>query len=130
MDVMKGEERRKQVRIYLPDGEVRISSGMIFALAGKVVDISIGGIKLICSADFEPESVIDLEVTLPTGTKFKCLARIIYKEQSKDLKKESIYGAEFVDLGKDEKARLGEFIMEIRRKQDDMLQNKLNFEGH
>ena len=39
---------------------------------------------------------------------------------------ESIYGAQFVDLGTNERAELGEFIMKLRAEQDGFINKKYN----
>ena len=50
--MLKGEERRKHIRIFLPGGQVRLVSGILLVLVGKVVDVSLGGVKFICSPEF------------------------------------------------------------------------------
>lgn len=121
----KGEERRKHVRIFLPGGQVRVASGMLMALAGKVINISVGGVEFCSTAGFNPNDEIDLEVTLPTGMKFKCVARVVHFEQGTGNDNQVMYGAEFVELGARERLELGEYIMRKRAEQDDLLKKKL-----
>ena len=124
--MLKGEERRKHVRIFLPGGQVRLVSGILLVLVGKVVDISLGGVKFVCSPEFDVGDDIGMELTLPTGMKLKCTAKICHMENRENNQNESIYGAQFVDLGTNEQAELGEYIMRLRAEQDSFLNRKYN----
>lgn len=116
----KREERRKYVRIFLPGGQVRLASGMLMALVGKVVDVSTGGVRFICNVGLKVGDEIDLELTLPTGVRFGCMAHIVHGESAgKD--GAMTYGAQFVNLGLQEQRDLGDYIMQKRADQDDML---------
>jgi hypothetical protein len=124
--MLKGEERRKHIRIFLPGGQVRLASGILLVLVGKVMDISLGGVKFVCSPEFNVGDDIELEVTLPTGIKLKCTAKICHMESRENNQNESIYGAQFLDLGTNEQAELGEFIMRLRAEQDGFINKKFN----
>ncbi|MBN1822862.1 MAG: PilZ domain-containing protein [Endomicrobiales bacterium] len=121
-----GEERRKHIRIFLPGGQIRLVSGILLVLVGRVVDISLGGIKFVCSADFKIGDEVDLEVTLPTGMRFKCNGRVCHMEEIQGNESERIFGTQFVNLGVREQFELGEYIMKKRAEQDDILHDKLN----
>jgi hypothetical protein len=121
-----GEERRKHIRIFLPGGQVRLVSGILLVLVGKVVDISLGGMKFVCSPEFNVGDEPGLEVTLPNGMKLKCAAKICHMETIENNQNEAIYGAQFTGLGTNEQAELGEFIMKQRAEQDGFLNKKLN----
>ena len=58
--VMKGEERRKHIRVFLPNGQVRLVSGPFLALVGKVINLSVGGLKFLCESDVKVGDVFDL----------------------------------------------------------------------
>jgi len=121
-----GEERRKNIRIFLPGGQVRLVSGILLVLVGKVVDISLGGMKFVCTPEFNVGDEPALEVTLPNGMKLKCNAKICHMETIENNQNEAIYGAQFTGLGTSEQAELGEFIMKQRAEQDGFLNRKLN----
>jgi cell division protein YceG involved in septum cleavage len=123
--VAQGEERRKHVRIFLPGGQVRLVSGMLLALVGKVIDISVGGVKFIGNTGFSAGDDIDLEVTLPSGMKFKCIARIAHYENIPNNEQQIIYGAQFINLSLNERLELGEYVMKKRAEQDDLLHQEL-----
>lgn len=124
--MLKGEERRKHIRIFLPGGQVRLVSGILLVLVGKVVDISLGGVKFACSPEFATGDEIGIEVTLPSGLKIKCTAKICHVENVENNQNEAVYGAQFIGLGANEQAELGEFIMKQRAEQDGFLNKKLN----
>ena len=65
-------------------------------------------------------------MTLPNGMKLKCVAKICHMENKGNNQNESIYGAQFVDLGTNERAELGEFIMKLRAEQDGFINKKYN----
>jgi c-di-GMP-binding flagellar brake protein YcgR len=122
----QGEERRKHIRIFLPGGQVRLVSGILLVLVGKVIDISLGGVKFVCSPEFSSGDEIGMDLTLPNGLKLKCTAKICYREDRDNNQNEAVYGAQFVNLGTSEQAELGEFIMKQRAEQDGFLNKKLN----
>jgi len=124
--MLRGEERRKHIRIFLPGGQVRLVSGILLVLVGKVVDISLGGVKFVCSPEFNIGDSIGLEVTLPNGMKLKCSASICHMETRENNQNEALYGVQFDDLGTNEQAELGEFIMRLRAEQDGFLNKKFN----
>ncbi|MHB9154804.1 MAG: PilZ domain-containing protein [Endomicrobiales bacterium] len=121
----KGEERRKHIRIFLPEGQVRLVSGILVVLVGKVVNLSLGGIMFKCSAEFNLGDELELEVTLPNGLKFKATASITHKEMMAGKSDELIYGAQFLGLGANEKLELGEYVMRKRAEQDNLLHGEL-----
>lgn len=124
--VIKGEERRKHIRIFLPGGQVRLVSGPLLALVGKVIDISIGGLKFICESDVHIGDVFSMEITLPNGMKFKCTAKVVYVEIIQDNENQVLCGAQFVEMSTQEQLELGEFILKIRAEQDNILKQELN----
>ncbi|MFH1368704.1 MAG: PilZ domain-containing protein [Elusimicrobiota bacterium] len=124
--MMKGEERRKHIRIFLPGGQVRLVSGPLLALIGKVINISIGGIKFSCESEVNVGDSFDLEITLPNSLKFKCTAKIVYVETIENNENQVVCGAQFVNLSTREQIDLGEFILKMRAEQDNILKNELN----
>ena len=123
---MKGEERRKHIRVFLPNGQVRIVSGPFLALVGKVINLSVGGLKFSCDSDVNVGDSFDLELTLPNSMKFKCAAKIVYIENLEDTGNQVVCGAQFVDLSVKEQLDLGEFILKMREEQDNLLEDELN----
>jgi hypothetical protein len=123
---MRGEERRKHIRIFLPNGQVRLVSGPLLALVGKVVNISVGGIKFISESDFKVGDIIDLEISLPNGIKFKSACRIVYVEALGNNENQMVCGAQFADLNVKQQLDLGEFILKVRAEQDKILKDELN----
>jgi|AGTN01.2.fsa_nt_gi PilZ domain. len=123
--VFQGEERRKHVRVFLSDGQVRLVSGMLIALVGKVVDISLGGLKFTCSAEFKVDDELDMEVTLPNGMKLKTPFRVTHLEMAAGKKDKLVYGGTFTSLSDDQKLELGEFVMRTRAEQDSILKDKI-----
>jgi len=113
------EERRKYVRIFMPGGQVRLASGMLMALVGKVADISAGGVRFVCNVVLKVGDEIDLELTLPTGLTFCCLAHIIHEESAGN-KDAMTYGVQFVNLGLQEQQRIDDYIMQKLAEQDDV----------
>jgi len=124
--MLQGEERRKFIRIFLPGQQVRLVSGILLVRVGKVVDISLGGIKFVCSSDFNMGDEISVEVALPSGLKLKCTASICRAEIINNDKHEVIYGAQFVNLAADEQAELGSYIMQQRAEQDGKLSKEVS----
>lgn len=121
---LKGEERRKHIRIFLPGGQVRLISGPFLALIGKVMDLSLGGIKFISeSRDFNKGDKLDIEVTLPNGIRFKCQAGINFIE---NIDNQIIYSVQFENLGFREQIELGEFIVQIRAEHDEFIKKNLH----
>ena len=114
--MLKGEERRKYVRISLPDGQAKLVSGILNVLVGKIVDISIGGLKFVCSSEFNIGDNIDVDVMLASGLKLKCVAKISRMESAGNNAGESVYGAQFVNLGDKEKIELAEYLMKLDNK--------------
>lgn len=124
--MMKGDERRKHIRIFLPNGQVRLVSGPLLALVGKVVNISVGGIKFISESDFNVGDTIDLEISLPNGIKFRSVCRVVYVEPVEGSEKQVVCGAQFTGLNVKQQLDLGEFILRMRAEQDKMLKEELN----
>jgi hypothetical protein len=120
----KGEERRRYIRIFLPGGQVRLISGPFLALVGKVLDISVGGIRFICESEFAAGESLNLEIALPNGMKLDCIAKIIYAEKSPQNAKQILFGAQFISLTVSQKTKLGEFIIQMRAEQDGFLKQK------
>jgi c-di-GMP-binding flagellar brake protein YcgR len=123
--MQKGEERRKFIRIFLPGQQVRLVSGILLVRIGKVIDISLGGLKFVCSSDFNMGDEISVEVALPSGIKLKCMASICRADQVSNDKHDVIYGAKFVDLSADEQSELGSYIMQQRAEQDGKLSKEV-----
>ena len=121
---MLGEERRKHIRIFLPGGQVRLTSGPLLVFVGKVVDISVGGIKFISEAEFSEGETLDLEIKLPGGVKYICSARIIHVNRMENKDNVVMCGAQFTGLSETEQKNLGELIMRMRAEQDDILKDK------
>lgn len=121
----QGEERRKHVRVFLADGQVRLVSGMLIALIGKVVDISLGGLKFTCSSEFAVGDELDMEVTLPSGMRLKTQFSVTHMEVDAGKKDKLVYGGKFTSLSDDQKLELGEFVMRSRAEQDSMLKDKM-----
>jgi len=124
--MVQGEERRKHIRIFLPGGQVRLVSGILLVLVGKVIDISLGGVKFVCTPEFKVGDDLTLEVTLPSGMKLKCTAKISHRENFEHNQNEAVFGAQFIDLCTGDQAVLGEFIMKQRAAQDGYLNDKFN----
>ena len=124
--VMKGEERRKHIRVFLPNGQVRLVSGPLLALVGKVINLSVGGIKFSCDTDVKVGDQFDLELTLPSSIKFKCSSKIVYIENLQDAGNQTVCGAQFINLSVKEQLDLGEFILKMRAEQDSRLEDELN----
>ena len=123
--MLQGEERRKFIRIFLPGLQVRLNSGILFVRIGKVIDISLGGIKFVCSSEFNLGDDINVEVALPSGLKLKCTANINRAEKVNNDKHEVVYGAQFVNLAANEQTELGTYIMEQRAEQDGKLSKEV-----
>lgn len=121
---MPGEERRKHIRIFLPGGQVRLTSGPLLVFVGKVVDISVGGIKFISETEFSQGETLDLEIKLPSGVKYICSARIIHASRMESKENVVMCGAQFIGLSETEQKNLGELIMRMRAEQDDILKDK------
>jgi hypothetical protein len=117
---MKGEERRRYIRIFLPGGQVRVISGPLLALVGRVIDVSIGGLKFCADSDFSEGEKIEMELTLPTGIKFKCISTIVSFEKVDAYGKKIVYMAKFVQMTEKDKEMLGDFIMKIKNEQDSL----------
>lgn len=124
--MMKGEERRKHIRVFLPGGQVRLVSGPLLALIGKVLNISLGGIKFLCESEVKVGDQFDMEITLPNAEKFKCSAKVVYVENTSNRENSVICGAQFVDLTTREQLDMGEFILKMREEQDNLLKEELN----
>ena len=123
---MKGEERRKHIRVFLPGGQVRLSCGPLLVLVGKIVDLSLGGIKIVCESQFACSEEVDLEVVLPSGLKFSCTARIVNLEGSEERETQSVaYRLKFVNLTERQKKGLGEYILKVRAAQDMVLKKEI-----
>jgi c-di-GMP-binding flagellar brake protein YcgR len=120
--MLRGEERRKHIRIFLPDGKVRFLTEEYLALIGRTIDISIGGARFYCEMKLDISEVINLEIILPNKVKFKCAAKIMHIERDES---QMIYGVCFENLGEKEREDLGNFIVGMRANQDDMLRKKL-----
>lgn len=117
-----GEERRKYIRIFLPGGKVRFLSGQYLALVGRMVDVSVGGVSFISEMKLSIDESVNLEIVIPDGVKFKCLAKIVRIESKAN---QIICAASFVNLGESEQKKLGEFIMKMRSIQDKLLKKNL-----
>ena len=116
MDMRLGEERRKHIRVFFPGGKVRIKSGQIFALVGKIIDISLGGIRFTTEADFAHGETITLEIVLVDGMKFKCDAKVVHLET---ISTQNACGASFLNLAQNDEKELGELVMSLRSQQDE-----------
>lgn len=124
--MMKGEERRRHIRIFLPGGQVRLVSGPLLALIGKVIDISIGGLKFVCESEIKVGDTFEMEITLPNAMKFKCGAKVVYVENIENNENQLICGAQFMDLSGKDQLDLGEFILKMRAEQDQILKQEIN----
>ena len=124
--MMKGDEQRKHIRIFLPGGQVRLVSGPLLALIGKVIDLSIGGIKFICESNVKVGDNFDMEITLPNAAKFKCAAKVVYVENIESNENNVICGAQFLDMSTKEQLDMGEYILRLRAEQDNILKKELN----
>jgi c-di-GMP-binding flagellar brake protein YcgR len=121
---MHGEERRKHIRVFLSGGQVRIISGPILALLGRMLDISIGGMKFQSETELVANEVLSLEILLPDGQKFTCSGMIIHTQHT--AAGELIYGLRFVNLSNTAKSMLGEFVMKARAEQDGIIRRELD----
>ncbi len=115
MDMRLGEERRKHIRVFFPGGKVRIKSGQIFALVGKIVDLSLGGIRFTTETDFTSGETITIEIILVDGMKFKCDAKVIHLETEGN---QNMCGVSFLNLAEQDEQELGELVMTMRSRQD------------
>lgn len=119
---MKGEERRKHIRVYLPGGQVRLQSGPYLALIGKVMDISLGGMKFVSDENLSENDKIDLDITLPKGIRFSCAALVTSIEKIKD---RLICVIKFLNIGLKEELELGEYILNLKAEQDKIIKENL-----
>ncbi len=115
---MRGDERRRHIRIFLPGGQVRLSTGPLMALVGKIRNISVGGMKIACEARLAVGETIRLEFSLPDGVRFQCAATIVYAEKDASNGKQLLYGTQFLDLSPRDTGILGDFIMRMKEEQD------------
>ncbi|HBU70144.1 MAG TPA: hypothetical protein DEE98_07165 [Elusimicrobia bacterium] len=123
---MKGEERRKYIRVFLPAGQMRILSGPLLVLVGKIIDISVGGVKFSAESEYANGDTVELEITLPNSVKFKCSAEIVGVAGTGKKENKKLYMAKFVSLSAGEQEMLGEFIETTKAEQDSILWNELN----
>lgn len=72
------DEKRKQIRVFIPDGQVRLVTGPLLALVGKVENISLGGIRFTTETELKPGDQFEFQLYLPDGDKFSCEGKIIY----------------------------------------------------
>ena len=126
--MMQGDERRKYIRIFLPGGQVRLSSGPYMALVGKVLNVSVGGIRFSCESEFFLGDNINLEIDLQDGMKLDCMVSVIYVEKSKENGNKLVYGGRFVAMSEAQKTALGEHIIKMKADQDTFLKKKLSGE--
>jgi c-di-GMP-binding flagellar brake protein YcgR len=122
-----GEERRKQIRIFLPGGQVRLSSGPLLILIGKIVNISAKGAQLTCDCDLKSGDSVSIDITIPDGIRIQAQATIIYGQRSKDTK--FVYGIEFSNMDEAHKKVLGDYILKSRATQDSLLRDELEKEN-
>ena len=114
----QNEERRHSVRIFLPGNQVRIVSGPYMALAGKVFDISTGGVRFSCESELGNNEFIELEIVLPYGEKVKSVCRIIHAEKDPKHRTRMLYGVEFLTLDARASASLAEYIVNLKAVQE------------
>lgn len=117
-----GEERRKKIRIFLPDGKVRQLSSGISVLVGRALDISVSGVRFICETKVEVGEELDLEIVIPNTSRFKCITKVVHLDAAG---KQMICGAAFMNLNEKEQISLGEYIMKAKANQDKMLRENL-----
>ncbi|OGS17109.1 MAG: hypothetical protein A2219_04630 [Elusimicrobia bacterium RIFOXYA2_FULL_50_26] len=122
---MQGEERRKFIRVFLPAGQVRLMCGPLLALVGKIIDISVGGIKFQSESEFDEGDVLELEISLPSGLKLCCHAEIVCVQDTKSGGNNMVYMSRFTRIAENDRAKLGDFIQKIKAEQDDILWKKL-----
>jgi len=122
---MQGEERRKFIRVFLPAGQVRLMCGPLLVLVGKIVDISVGGIKFQSESEFNEGDVLELEISLPSDFKLCCHAEIVCVQDPKRGGSSMVYMSRFTRINENDRAKLGEFIQKIKAEQDNMLWKKL-----
>lgn len=108
---LKGEERRKHIRAFLSDGQVRMVSGLMEPLVGRVIDVSLSGMRIMCQSELAPGEDFKLELTLPSGLRFSCQAVIIHGQRMPGDHRHLYYGVQFADMSCDDRAKLGDYIM-------------------
>lgn len=122
---MQGEERRRHIRVFLPGGQIRLITGGLCVLVGRAIDLSLGGIKFVANADLKSGDELQFELTLPTGMKLPCIAKVVHCEAIPDRETEMSFGVQFLDLSEEAKFELGEYIMKQRATQDGILHDEL-----
>lgn len=115
---MSPNERRHSVRIFLPGNQVRIVSGPYMALAGKVFDISEGGVRFSCESELGNNEFLELEIVLPYGDKVKSECRIVHAEKDPNHRSRMLYGVEFLTLDVKASASLAQYIADLKAAQE------------
>jgi hypothetical protein len=119
---MKGEERRKYIRVYMPNGEMRILSGPVNALVGKIVDISIGGIRFVTDSEYKHGESLDLDLKLPNGFRLGCVAEIVAVSC---IEGRTVYMAKFTKINDFDRDQLGDIIVKLKIEQDAIVWKKM-----
>ncbi|MFH1282556.1 MAG: PilZ domain-containing protein [bacterium] len=112
---MKGEEKRREIRIFvsLPvifHGEQDQSENR-----GDIIDLSLGGMSLKTGIDLKVNDTIKVKFEIPTEMRFIFLGKII---TSRVENSEKVFGVKFIKQDPVDRLNLSEYIMQTRSEQE------------
>ncbi len=119
---MKGEEKRREIRIF-------VSMPVIFHCeqdrsddSGTMVDLSLGGMSMKASSGMNINDTVKIKFELPEGDRFIFLGKVVALRVEDG---QSVYGVRFMKQDPVDRLNLSEYIMKKRSEQEFWIKDKI-----
>lgn len=109
-----GQDKRRDARIdsFIP---VQFHLRGASSGSGRIVNLSIGGMRMVSTSDLSVGKVVTLQFVLPDGTACRMEGQIVYALADQLPRS---YGVTFVSLDLKDRMKLGEFVAAMKAKSE------------
>lgn len=119
---MKGEEKRREIRIFVSLPVVFHREQDRSENVGDMVDLSLGGASIRTKSNLEQDDTIKVKFELPNAARFIFLGKILTSRGDAGQK---VYGVKFIKQDPVDRLNLSEFIMQRRAEQEFWIKDKV-----
>ncbi|MFH1380524.1 MAG: PilZ domain-containing protein [bacterium] len=118
---MKGEEKRRQIRVFTSVPITFHSERSEGEMNGQMIDVSLSGMRFASSEQVELNANLKMKFVLPNNLGCIFIGKVVTKAGGDN---QQIYGVNFIKQDPVERMNLSEYIMDARMEQEKWIRGK------
>jgi hypothetical protein len=123
---MKGEEKRRQIRVFTSVPVTFHTESSVGEQNGQMIDISLSGMRFTSREIIQVGDILRMRFTVGNDLRFVFIGRVVTASAGQEQK---IYGVSFMKQTPADRLKLSEYIMSTRQEQEFWIKNKVSEKG-